>query len=65
MYHAVPTPLSRNKSLVEVFERHWNQLVSEGEAVFALQGDGRKLLEQAEQQALMPEIAAQERDCFL
>lgn len=65
MYMAVPSLLSKNKSLVEVFERHWNEQVSEGEAIYVQQGDGLALLEKARLNDLMPPADAQQRECFL
>jgi len=45
--HCVPDVLCKNKSDVLVFQKHWNQLVSPGEALFALRGDGADQLEHA------------------
>ena len=45
--HAVPDSISKNKAEVEVFERHWNETVSPGKAVFALRGKGEELVHQA------------------
>ncbi len=63
-YHAVPSLLSKNKSLVEVFEGHWNECVSDGEAIYTQKGDGRKLAEQIRRDDLMPDVQAQQRECF-
>ncbi len=65
MYMAVPSLLSKNKSLVEIFEGHWNRLVSQGESTYTHQGDGLALLQDARLKGLMPAADAQQRECFL
>ena len=47
MYHAVPTALAKNRSDVNVFQKHWNQLVSPGEAIYAHRGEGEQLVHRA------------------
>lgn len=47
MYHAVPDVLAKNKSDVAVFEKHWNLLVSPGEAIYTLRGQGEQKLREA------------------
>ncbi|WP_261340518.1 DEAD/DEAH box helicase family protein [Mariniblastus fucicola] len=45
--HAVPDALCKNKSAVSVFQKHWNEHVSPGDAIFAQRGEGAKTLEDA------------------
>lgn len=47
MLHAVPSELARNKTDVLVFQKHWNRLVSPGEAVYAHRGGGEKMVQAA------------------
>ncbi len=47
MLHAVPSEFAKNKKNVEIFQTHWNRLVSPGEAFFAFRGEGKKRLEDA------------------
>lgn len=47
MYHAVPAALAKNRSDVNVFQKHWNQLVSPGEAIYAHRGEGEQLVHRA------------------
>ena len=47
MLHAVPAALAKKKADVLVFQKHWNLLVSPGEAAFAHRGEGLKMLEEA------------------
>ena len=47
MLHAVPTALAKNKELVAIYQQHWNQRVSPGEAIYAHHGKGEQLLEEA------------------
>ena len=65
MLHAVPTALARNKELVEVFQKHWNELVSPGEAVFALREAGEEEIEHARRYKLLPTTPVQEKEVFL
>ncbi|MEZ6122716.1 MAG: DEAD/DEAH box helicase family protein [Planctomycetaceae bacterium] len=65
MYHAIPASLAKNKATVDVFQRHWNERVSPGDAVYTQQGEGRSVLEQAQKTGLMPPLDAQQRECFL
>lgn len=44
MLHAVPDALARTKDLAQVYERHWNEHVSPGQAVYAHHGAGESLL---------------------
>ena len=64
LYYAVPSLLSKNKSLVEIFEGHWNKYVSDGEAIYTQQGDGLNLIERIRLDQQMPEVQAQQRECF-
>jgi hypothetical protein len=43
-YHPVPDFFAVNRNRVEVFVRHWNRLVSPGEAVYAYGKRGEELL---------------------
>tara|TARA_R110002111_G_scaffold262504_1_gene338859 strand:+ start:12266 stop:15115 length:2850 start_codon:yes stop_codon:yes gene_type:complete len=64
MLHAVPAILARNKQLVEIFETHWNQHVSPGEALFAYRGEGAQLLEQAAHDGLVPHSKIHMKETF-
>ncbi len=44
MYHAVPSALAKNRTDVNVFQKHWNRLVSPGEAIYAHRGEGEELV---------------------
>ena len=63
--HAVPDVLARNKNDVLVFQKHWNQFVSPGEAIFALRGDGQKMLEDAKQEGITESVSIHEKEVFL
>jgi len=64
MLHAVPTELARKRELVEVFQRHWNQHVSPGEAVYAHRDEGRRLIQDARQQKITPRNAVRDKEIF-
>lgn len=65
MLHAVPYALARNKELVEIYERHWNQHVSPGQAIYALRGGADEVIEQARRQGQLSRAWVQEKEVFL
>ena len=65
MLHAVPTALAKNRQLVRIFERYWNAHVSPGKAVYALQGAGEQLVNEARRNRRVPQAAVQEKEVFL
>lgn len=65
MVHAVPLELARNKALVSVFEKHWNQHVSPGAAFFAYRGKGAELIEHAQQSGLSPHAKIHRKEIFI
>ena len=65
MVHAVPSDLSRHKQQALLFERRWNAYVSPGQAVYAHHGRGRELLEQAQQQGLIPTTILHHKAVFV
>jgi superfamily II DNA or RNA helicase len=65
MLHAVPSVLARNKELVAIYERYWNQHVSPGSAIFALRGSGEELLQAARTGGQAPSAFIHEKDVFL
>jgi len=64
MLHSIPTVLARNKELVSIFEKRWNQHVSPGEALFAYRGEGAELLEQAQHAGLVPHSKIHIKETF-
>ncbi|WP_298864930.1 DEAD/DEAH box helicase family protein [uncultured Gimesia sp.] len=64
MLHSIPTALARNKELVNIFEKRWNQHVSPGEALFAYRGEGAELLEQAQHAGLVPHSKIHIKETF-
>jgi len=65
MLHAVPSVLAKNKDLVAIYERYWNQHVSPGEAIFALRGAGEDLTQSARTGGQAPSAFIHEKDVFL
>ncbi|MFO0906156.1 MAG: DEAD/DEAH box helicase family protein [Pirellulales bacterium] len=65
MWHAVPAALAKNKELVALFQKHWNQLVSPGEAVYAQRGEGEQFVQEAKAKGLVPESSVHEKEVFL
>jgi hypothetical protein len=64
MLHAVPTVLAKNKDLAEVYQRHWNRLVSPGEAIYAYGATGEQLIADARRQGHLPSGRIQEKEVF-
>ncbi len=65
MLHAVPTALAKNKDLVTIFQRHWNAYVSPGQAVYALQGEGERLVGNAVRDGTAPSGQVHRKEVFL
>ena len=65
MLHMVPGVLAKRRELVEIYEGHWNRLVSPGEAVYALQGRGEEMVENARRTGLAPPGWVHEKEVFL
>lgn len=64
-YHAIPSALSRNKDIVDIFQSHWNDKVSTGAAVYTQQGDGQETLNTVKNENRMPNSLPHIRDCFM
>lgn len=64
MLHAIPSVLAKNRDLVAIYQRHWNRLVSPGEAIFALRGEGQELLDQAQRLGQTPHSHVHEKEIF-
>lgn len=64
MWHAVPGAFAGHKDTVAVFQRHWNEHVSPGEAVYAHRGKGEEIVEAARRQGLTPRGAVHTKDIF-
>ena len=60
MLHTVPDILAGHKDSVAVFEKHWNEYVSPGKALYAHRDDSRKLIQQAKQNR--PDTACRDSD---
>ena len=65
MFHAVPSVLSKNKSLVSVFQQGWNSYVSPGEAVYTMRGDGERLLAKAKSKGQRKRGEIHNKEIFL
>jgi len=65
MLHAVPSKLARNKEIVLLYEKHWNQHVSPGEAMFALRGEGERLVDEATRSHQTPSSDIREKEIFM
>jgi hypothetical protein len=65
MLHAVPTVLSRNAGLAEIYQRHWNRHVSPGAALYAHRGEGERLLQKARRDRQGPLDPVHRKEVFL
>jgi superfamily II DNA or RNA helicase len=65
MLHAVPRLIARHKKSVGVFQKHWNDRVSPGEAVYMHKEEGKKLVEQARLNDQLPKTSVRDKEVFL
>lgn len=65
MWHAVPSAFAKQKELAALYQRHWNQRVSPGEAVYARHGEGERLVTEATQNGLVPRGQWHDKEIFL
>lgn len=65
MWHAVPSLLAKNKDTVAIFQRHWNRLVSPGDAIYAHRGEGEELVRKAVESGRSPATPIHEKEVFL
>ena len=64
MYHTVPSCLASSKERAEVFQRHWNHFVSPGVVTYVRSADGKRLVEHAQLQGLVPRIGIHEKSVY-
>ena len=65
MLHAVPSALAKTRDLAAIYTRHWNRYVSPGEAIYAYQGEGEQLLDQARRTGAVPQGTVRGKEIFL
>ena len=65
MLHGVPADLARKRELVDVYQRRWNQHVSVGQAVFATNSRGEKLIQTAIENSLLTGARVHEKEVFV
>lgn len=65
MLHAVPSELAKHKNLVQIFQKHWNEWVSLGEALDSHRGPGVDLMEQCTRSQQIPKNRVREKHVFL
>ncbi|MEK6247603.1 MAG: DEAD/DEAH box helicase, partial [Planctomycetales bacterium] len=65
MLHAVPAAMARNKKLAEIYTRHWNRHVSPGDDDYAMQGEGKAIVEQALRDSSTPFERLHQKEIFL
>lgn len=64
MIHAVPSSLAKNRELVAIFQRHWNRLVSPGQAQFTQRGEADAMLEEARRTGQVATTLVHEKEVF-
>ena len=65
MLHAVPDLFASHRKLVDVYQRHWNEHVSPGEAVYAKNTKGQQLIDEAIQAGWLPNSIVHHKEVFL
>ncbi|MCG8651050.1 MAG: DEAD/DEAH box helicase family protein [Pirellulales bacterium] len=64
MLHAVPSQFAGKRSLVNLYQKHWNRLVSPGEAVYAKNDKGQHMIDQAVQHRQLPDSVIHDKEVF-
>lgn len=64
MWHSVPSELAKNKDLVAIYQRHWNQQVSPGAAIYAHHGEGEEVTADARRRGLSPAAPVHDKEVF-
>ena len=65
MLHAVPSALAKNKDLAAIYNRHWNEYVSPGQAVYARAGEGRQLVQRSLSEGTTPSVQMHRKEVFM
>ncbi|MFK8110889.1 MAG: DEAD/DEAH box helicase [Rubripirellula sp.] len=65
MLHAVPSDLASKRDIVDVYQKHWNALVSPGDAVFAKNEKGQQVISEAVKARQLPEVFVHDKEVFL
>jgi len=65
MLHAVPSVLAKSKELAAIYQRHWNEHVSPGEAIYAHRGEGEELVEEMRRAGLVPAGEIHRKEVFM
>lgn len=63
--HGVPESLGRKRELVDVYQKWWNTHVSPGEAVFAKNSQGEKMIQDAITTQRLPNATVHEKEIFI
>lgn len=65
MLHAVPSDLAGKRSIVDIYQKHWNELVSPGEAVYAKNETGQQWIDDAVRSGHLPGATIHDKEVFL
>lgn len=65
MLHAVPNDLATKRELVDVYQKHWNRLVSPGDAVYAKNENGQQTISRAVRDGQLPDTFVHDKEVFL
>lgn len=65
MLHAVPAALGRRRELADVYQKHWNRLVSPGEVVYAANAEATAMLASASECGKLPTAVVHQKEVFL
>ena len=64
MLHAVPSQLATKRDLVDVYQRHWNRLVSPGDAVYSKNDEGQRIISNAVHGKQLPQTVVHDKEMF-
>jgi hypothetical protein len=64
MWHSVPSALAGHKETARIYEKHWNEHVSPGEAIYAHRGEGEQIAVRARREGRVPAFPVHTKDIF-
>lgn len=64
MWHAVPSALAGHKDTARVYQKHWNEGVSPGKAIYAHRGQGEDIVTRARRAGQTPTTPVHTKDIF-
>ena len=65
MYHTVPKILAASAEKAEIFQRYWNEFVSQSELFYARSKEGKMRVEIIKSSKMVPQNSLHRKEIFL